>query len=168
MGAPIPIEHLPSRDTPIRPVATPEDFPAAFVAAWDSRRGAEIAALFTEDADFVNVTGLWWHGREAIAKPHDYALRTFFAETRLRIGRTEVRRIGPDVAVLRCRVTLAGQIAPDGTTADKRQTIFTFVLHGQKDGWLAVSAQNTEVLPGKETHVNINGLSAVNYRATDA
>ena len=54
------------------PIPTePEDFPAAFAAAWATRDGAQIAALFTPNADFVNVTGLWWHGRAAIAKPHD-------------------------------------------------------------------------------------------------
>lgn len=149
---------------PTDPLLSPADFPAAFIAAWDSREGAAIAALFTEDADFVNVTGLWWHGREAIAKPHDYALKSFFSDTSLRAGRTEVRPLGPDVAVVRCRLTLSGQTAPDGSTAGPRQTILTAVLQRQPEGWLAVSAQNTDVVPGKETHVNTGRLDAVDYR----
>lgn len=151
---------------PIRsePLARPEDFPAAFIAAWDSRDGEAIAALFTEDADFVNVTGLWWHGRAAIAKPHDYALKSFFSGTTLRAGRTETRRLGEDVAVVRCRLTLSGQTAPGGSTAGDRQTILTAVLQRGPEGWLAVSAQNTDVVLGKETHVNTGALTAVDYR----
>ena len=154
MAAPIPID----------PLTRPEDFPAAFIAAWETRRGDAIAALLTEDADFVNVTGLWWHGRAAIAKPHEYALKSFFSETTLRAGRTETRYLGPDVAVVRCRLTLAGQTAPDGNTAGDRQTILTAVLQRGPEGWLAVSAQNTDVVPGKETHLNAGPLTAVDYR----
>ncbi|EPX81996.1 SgcJ/EcaC family oxidoreductase [Salipiger mucosus] len=144
----------------------PGDFPAAFARAWASREGAEIAALFTEDADFVNVTGLWWHGRAAIAAPHDYALKSFFSETSLRIGRCEVRMLGPDHALVRARIHLKGQRTPDGGTADPRQTIFLFVLQRDVSGWRAVSAQNTEVSPGKETHLSEGGgHRAVDYRA---
>ena len=143
----------------------PEGFPAAFARAWASREGAQIAALFTEDADFVNVTGLWWTGRDAIAKPHDYALKSFFADTELSAGRTETRLLGADHAVVRCRFTLSGQRKPDGGIAGPRQTILVFVLQRGPEGWRAVTAQNTDVVPGKETHVNDGGLRAVDYRA---
>ncbi|WP_416358982.1 YybH family protein [Antarctobacter sp.] len=150
--------------TPTDLPACPEDFPKAFIATWDKRDGDAIAALFTEDADFVNVTGLWWHGRKAIAKPHDYALKSFFSRSSLRAGRTEVRHLSPDIAVVRCRFTLSGQITPDGTDAGDRRTILTFVVQRRADGWRAVSAQNTDVVPGMETHVNTGDLNAVDYR----
>lgn len=145
-----------------------EEIVAAFIAAWQARSGAQIAALFAEDGDFVNVTGLWWHGREAIARPHDYALKSFFADTTLRAGRTETRALGPDHALVRCRLTLRGQRAPDGSAAGDRQTIITFAMARGPDGWQAVSAQNTEVSPGKETHVAQDGaVTAVDYREGD-
>ncbi len=146
-------------------LSEPHGIVDAFRAAWMRRDGAAIAALFTEDADFVNVTGLWWHGRAAIGRPHDDALKSFFAKTELRAGRTETRMLGPDVAVVRCRLTLSGQKAPDGHIAEPRQTILTFVMMRQDAGWLAVSAQNTDVVPGQETHLaDRDGLRAVRYR----
>ncbi len=142
------------------------DIVAAFVAAWQARSGADIAALFAEDGDFVNVTGLWWRGRAAIARPHDYALKSFFADTTLHVGRTETRALGPDHALVRCRLTLRGQRAPDGSPAGDRQTILSFVMARGPEGWQAVSAQNTEVLPGKETHVAQGGaVTPTDYRA---
>ncbi|MFW2542475.1 SgcJ/EcaC family oxidoreductase [Primorskyibacter sp. 2E107] len=147
------------------PLADPADMPRAFADAWETRDGARIAALFTEDADFVNVTGLWWHGRAAIARPHDEALKSFFAQTRLRIGRSECRMLGPDAAIVRARVHMTGQIAPDGSAADARQTILSFVLTRGTDGWLAVSGQNTEISPGMETHLaGAQGPKPVTYR----
>ncbi|MCA0995837.1 SgcJ/EcaC family oxidoreductase [Alloyangia pacifica] len=154
MAAPTPID-LPQR---------PGDFPAAFARAWATREGAAIAALFAEDAEFVNVTGLWWQGRAAIARPHDYALKSFFAETTLQPGRISTRYLGEDHAVVRCRFHMTGQRAPDGSAAGPRQTILIFVLRRTPQGWQAVSAQNTEVMPGQETYVAQDGISTADYR----
>lgn len=150
--------------TPIDLPRRPEEFPAAFARAWATRQGAAIAALFSEDAEFVNVTGLWWTGRAAIARPHDYALKSFFANTALRPGRIATRMLGTDHAVVRCRFHMTGQRTPDGTEAGPRQTILIFVLERTSGGWQAVSAQNTEVVPGQETFVAQDGIAPVDYR----
>ena len=113
--------------------ATPEAFPEAFRDAWMARDGAAIGRLFAPDADFVNVVGIWWEDREAIAKAHGHALGTFFRDTRLILGRRKVRRLG-DVAVVHQRVILAGQMAPDGTEAGRRTTVLLFILRREGTG----------------------------------
>ncbi|MEM8824504.1 MAG: SgcJ/EcaC family oxidoreductase [Pseudomonadota bacterium] len=145
-------------------VPTPHDFVPAFTAAWMARDGAALAALFAEDADFVNVVGIWWEDRPAIAKAHSYALQSFFAETKLIAGRVKLRDLG-DVAILHARMALTGQRAPDGTKAGARTTILTFVLHRRAGGWTCVAAQNTDVVPGAETHLAQGGeLATKDYR----
>lgn len=130
----------------------PADVASAFAAAWMERDADALAALFTEDADFVNVVGIWWEDRAAIRKAHHYGLTTFFRTSRLSVGRTKVRRIGEDVAIVHARMILTGQLAPDGTEAGRRHTILTLVMARQPDdGWLCVSAQNTDIVPGRET-----------------
>nr|WP_281496017.1 SgcJ/EcaC family oxidoreductase [Marivita sp. S6314] len=145
-------------------VATPADFPHAFAKAWHTRNGAAIAALFAADADFVNVTGLWWRNRNAIAKAHDYALKSFFAQTTLTPGVITTRMLGAEHAVVHCRFHLAGQTAPDGSPAKDRSTILVFVLEHTPSGWVAVTAQNTDVVPGKETLLNAETFQPVDYR----
>ncbi|MFO6464544.1 YybH family protein [Jannaschia sp. KMU-145] len=136
----------------------------AFVAAWMARDGAGLAALFTEDADFVNVVGIWWEDRAAIARAHAHALGSFFAETRLAPGRIKIRELG-DVAVIHARMSLSGQRLPDGGVAGARTTILTFVLARRTDGWTCVSAQNTDVVPGAETQLAAGGtLTPQDYR----
>lgn len=147
-------------------VSDPADFPQAFAEAWHSRDGNRIGALFAQDADFVNVTGLWWRKRSDISKAHDHALKSFFADTVLKPGVISTRILGPDHAIVHCRFHLTGQIAPDGSPAGHRSTILVFILERTSDGWRAVAAQNTDVVPGKETHVNTGTLNAVDYRAT--
>ncbi len=145
-------------------VAEPDDFPAAFRDAWMARDGAAIGALFAEDADFVNVVGIWWEDRAAIARAHAYALESFFAETRLTIGRVKVRRSG-DMAVVHARVRLTGQVTQEGAAAGSRTTILVFVLERRGDGWIAVAAQNTDIVPGVETLVaGPGGLRPGDYR----
>lgn len=135
-------------------VSDPKDFPAAFAQAWMARDGAAIGALFADDADFVNVVGIWWEDRAAIAKAHGYALKSFFRQTRLVPGKVKVRQLDGGTAVVHCRFHLSGQAAPDGRTADPRSTVLIFVLEHREDGWIAVAAQNTDIVPGAETQLN--------------
>jgi uncharacterized protein (TIGR02246 family) len=125
--------------------------PRAFAAAWMARDAGALAALFAEDADFVNVVGIWWEDRAAIHKAHHYGLTTFFRDSRLTVGRVKLRPLAPGAAVVHARMILTGQRAADGTEAGPRHTILTFVMAEGPDGWLCVAAQNTDIVPGRET-----------------
>jgi uncharacterized protein (TIGR02246 family) len=143
----------------------PSDMPRAFAEAWMARDAGALAFLFAEDADFVNVTGIWWEDREAIRKAHHYGLTTFFRASRLTVGRVKLRALGPDVAVVHARMILTGQLSPDGDEAGTRHTILSFVMARRQDGWLCVSAQNTDIVPGRETFERTDdGLVPRDYR----
>lgn len=47
------------------------DVVAAFGDSWNRHDMEAFAQLFTEDADFVNVIGLWWKGRPEIKQAHE-------------------------------------------------------------------------------------------------
>ncbi len=145
-------------------VTDPDAFIPAFTAAWAARDGAALASLFADDADFVNVVGIWWEDRAAIAKAHSYALHSFFADSRLVAGRVKIRHLG-NVAVIHARMSLTGQRTQTGDTADPRTTILSFVLVRHAEGWQAISAQNTDVVPGAETQLAQGGaLAPKDYR----
>lgn len=148
--------------------ASPADFPHAFARAWAARDAGALAALFADDADFVNVVGIWWRDAAAIERAHALGLGTFFAQSTLRIGRVAVRELGTDHAVVHARMHLRGQIAPDGSSADPRQTIMLFVLARRAGGWIGLAALNTEVIAGAETMLAHGGsLRPQDYRARD-
>lgn len=147
-------------------LAAPEDLPKAFRVAWMARDAAALAALFAEDADFVNVVGIWWEDRAAIEAAHHYGLTTFFRDSRLSVGRVKVRRIGTEAAVVHARMILSGQIGTDGEVAGTRHTILTGVMERRNGGWLCVAAQNTDIVPGAETQERVgDGLTPRDYRA---
>ncbi len=144
----------------------PEDMPRLFVEGWNQRRPDLMAALFEDDADFVNVVGLWWQNRADIFKAHDYGLRVIFPESVLRITRLKTKRLSDDIAVMLVRLQLTGQTAPTGT-AGTRHNMFTFVVRRQPEGhWLCAAAQNTDIVAGAETYVRQEdgSLHPVDYR----
>jgi uncharacterized protein (TIGR02246 family) len=44
----------------------PKDIPNTFIKAWNKKDPEMLASIFDEDAEFVNVVGIWWHSREDI------------------------------------------------------------------------------------------------------
>ncbi len=145
----------------------PENVPIVFVEAWNARDPDTLAMLFDEDADFVNVVGLWWHDRDAIRRAHAYGLTHIFGDSTATLGRVKVRMLSDDIAVVHARMRLEGQTPNVNVERPQpRMTVFSFVVHRTADGWRCASAQNTDVVPGMETHVmgEDGGLSAADYR----
>jgi uncharacterized protein (TIGR02246 family) len=145
----------------------PEDIPRAFVEAWNQRDAVALANLFAEDAEFVNVVGLWWHDRKAIYKAHHYGLTRIFADSDLAIRQLRSKMLGDDVAVVHARMVLQGQTSHGGVQApQRRQNVFTFVTQRKSEGWICVAAHNTDIVPGKETNIidEKGRLSAIDYR----
>jgi uncharacterized protein (TIGR02246 family) len=132
---------------------SPQDIPALFVRAWNDRDASALALLFDEDAEFVNVTGLCWHGRESIRKAHAHALE-HFSKSLLAIDEMKVKLLSPDVAVVHAWMTLSGE-EPAGAAAQRgpRTTIVSFVVHRAGELWRCASAHKTDVMPAAETNV---------------
>lgn len=148
------------------PIAdTPEDIPRLFAEAWHARDARALADLFVEDADFVNVVGLWWHNRADIQRAHHYGLTTFFRNSRIDARRVKVRQLGDSFATVHTRWKLTGQIDKQGAELGERFAVMLFVAERRADGWRVVAAHNTDVIPGMETNANQNGtMTSLDYR----
>ena len=145
----------------------PEEIPALFVEAWMKRDADMLASLFAEDAEFVNVVGLWWHNREDIRKAHAYGFDKIFSNSDLALRKTTVKYLGENVAVVHARMRLKNQ-TPGGEvkTPSLRQNMFSFVVQKQEGNWICVSAHNTDIVPGAETNIidEDGNFKSVNYR----
>ena len=146
---------------------TPDMIPSLFVEAWNKRDPDALASLFDEDAEFVNVVGLWWHDRASIRTAHAYGLARIFDDSSLTADEIRVKQLSADIAVVHARMTLSGQ-TPVGAVErpGSRTNIFSFVVHRTSDRWLCAAAHNTDVIPQTETNVvdDAGTLRAANYR----
>lgn len=137
----------------------PDEVLDRFAAAWNGRDAGAIAELFTDDADFVNVTGLWWHSPERIRAAHAFGFEAIFPAADMRFIKRKTRMLGPDAAVVHGMWSMSGQVTAAGARAEPRRGIFVFIMRRLGDGWKAVAAQNTDIVPGKDSIAVIDGRS---------
>ena len=128
---------------------------SGFVHAWNHHDMEAFGKLFAPDADFVNVGGDWWKGRQAIQREHAYSHGTIPADTpgeppryfgifktsTMRFIQIDVRFVGKDMAVAHASWELLG----DTRTPNPRRGLFTFLLTRQDGAWWIAAAQNTEI-----------------------
>lgn len=126
-----------------------------FSQSWNDHDMDAFGKLFVSDADFVNVGGNWWKGRQDIQMHHAYSHGTIpidmkgleasrvyygiFKSSTMRFTQIDVRFLRSDVAVAHVSWELLG----DTRTPNPRQGRFTFVLIRQDGSWLITAAQNT-------------------------
>ncbi|MGH7725609.1 MAG: SgcJ/EcaC family oxidoreductase [Candidatus Eiseniibacteriota bacterium] len=113
-------------------------------AAWNAMDGVAFGTPFASDADFVNVRGDHFQGREAIVAGHVGIFRTIYAGSSNRYTVETVRPIRPDVAVAHVRAVLD---VPQGPLAGRHTARFSAVLTKEPGGWEIASFHNTLEAP---------------------
>ena len=131
---------------------------AAFATSWNRHDLDTFGKLFAPDADFVNVAGQLWKGRQSIQAQHAYTHGVIpadspgfseedrpyygiFKNSTLQFDQIEVRFLRNEVAIAHVHWKLLG----DARTQNPRRGVFMFVLNRQNAGWLIAAAQNTEI-----------------------
>jgi uncharacterized protein (TIGR02246 family) len=116
-------------------------------AAWNSHDISRFAACFAADADFVNVAGAWWHGREEIEERHAASHAGRFKNSTMSLELAAFKEVGPEIGVMHVRWQLDGhgESGPRRTT-ETRRGIWSWTV-SRHDGELEiVSSHNTDVL----------------------
>jgi uncharacterized protein (TIGR02246 family) len=116
-----------------------------FEDAWNRHDMDAFAILFATDADFVNVMGMRWEGRDSIKQHHAASHATIFKSSTLAIGETAVRFLKADAATARSVWTLSGITAESEQLVPTRTGILTHVLARIDGHWLIVLTQNTDI-----------------------
>jgi uncharacterized protein (TIGR02246 family) len=119
---------------------------AAFVDDWNRHDMKSFGSLFADDAQFVNVIGLWWHSRAEIQKEHEALHATRMRASHLVASDTLVHLLGPDAAVLIMRWQLTGDTGIVGVTLPMRRGILSLVTERVGSTWRIASAQNTDII----------------------
>ena len=156
--------RLPLPDGPSL-IVEPLDVIRRFAKAWNRKDASAIGQLFAEDADFINVVGLWWTSPRSIKRAHKRGFEQMFGDSELNIEKLKLRWLGTDAALVHARWSLEGQNDPEGQPALPRRGIISVVLQRLEDGgWIAVSWQNTDIAPAADTNLNVGGtLTPTSY-----
>lgn len=104
----------------------------------------EFIGLFREDAIWTTAHGRRLTGRDEIAAFTRKVLPGAMAETTVRYDVVDVTFLRPDVAAVRAQ---AQYYLPAGEPTGNPNSPL-YVMTRERDGWLLVACQNTEILPG--------------------
>jgi uncharacterized protein (TIGR02246 family) len=109
-------------------------------AAWNAMDGSAFADPFAEDADFVNIRGEHFRGRQAIADGHAAIFRTIYAGSTNRMTVEGARLLRPEVALMHVHALLN---SPQGPLAGRHGARFSLVLTKDSAGWKIAALHNT-------------------------
>src|SRR5271170_6411716 len=125
-------------------------------AAWNAGDGAAWASVFTDDADFINIRGDVFHGREAIANRHVIIFNGPFKGSH---DTTTIRSIVqpvPTIAIIETDNEITQfKVLPPGVAATSPGVLKTrmkFIALKQGYQWHFIAAQNTAILPPPPPH----------------
>jgi uncharacterized protein (TIGR02246 family) len=118
---------------------------AGVEAAWNAHDMTRFAECFSEEADFVNVGGWWWRGRQEIEQNHAVLHSTLFKDSTMSLQLAAYKQVSPKIAVVHVKWVMEGH-AQSGVeqTADARLGIWSWVTRVRDGRAEIVSAHNTD------------------------
>jgi uncharacterized protein (TIGR02246 family) len=122
--------------------------PQFFCDAFTKHDGHELAKIMADDVDFVTVAAVYLHGRADFEKFHVRLLTGRFKDATAVPLETNVRFLGPDMAVVHYSWKTAGDRNFDGTPRQPRFGMMTMVAQKRGGTWQVIVAQNTNALLG--------------------
>jgi uncharacterized protein (TIGR02246 family) len=115
---------------------------------WNQHDISALAALFTEDADFVTVIGKWCKGKKDFYDYHVRLHQVMFKDSVWKTMDTQIRFLSPEVAIVHVNWTITGDRNADGTPRpNSRDGIFTQTMVKRDGHWLITASQNTNIQP---------------------
>jgi uncharacterized protein (TIGR02246 family) len=118
---------------------------ASIEETWNAHDMEAMGRLFTEDAEFINVVGMHWRGRDEIMAAHAAFHKTSFKNHRLKTDSIETRSLGGGHAIAVVTTTNDSFTTPSGEVVPKRQNRQTYVLTKGSEGWKIAHGHNVPV-----------------------
>jgi uncharacterized protein (TIGR02246 family) len=117
-----------------------------YIIAWNEQEGRGFANDFSEDADFVNVVGMCFSGREEIEQRHIKILQSFLKGSQFELVNLKLRevQVGLIIALVHWRLEGYRNLTSDeNEPTETREGIFTHVFVQFDKTWKIVASQNT-------------------------
>lgn len=115
------------------------------VEAWNRHDAKAFSMVFAEDADFTNVVGASAHGRSEVEKFHAPMFATIFKDTVLKVTKTKIRFVKPDVAAVDAWWEMTGAKTREGRDIPLRKGLLNFVMIKEGDRWLIAVMHNMDL-----------------------
>jgi uncharacterized protein (TIGR02246 family) len=116
-------------------------------AAWNHHDISAMVALGTPDADWVNLAGEWFKGREAFAKNLEGLHSGKVKGSAWKTEEVHAKFLAPAIAIVHVYFSSSGERNPDGSPMPPRRGVFTRVEVKRDGRWLIAASQATKIVP---------------------
>jgi uncharacterized protein (TIGR02246 family) len=116
-------------------------------AAWNHHDISAMVALGTPDADWVNLAGEWFKGRDAFAKSLEGLHAGKVKASTWKTEEVHAKLLTPAIAIVHVYFSSSGERNPDGSPMPPRRGIFTRVEVKRDGHWLIAASQATKIVP---------------------
>ena len=113
-----------------------------FETAWNAYDSVSIAALFVEDANFIQIYGGQLDGRTAIEAAHRHIFDTIYKGSQATFRLRSIRLLSPEIAIVFARAEV--RFKEDGAM-HQIETRPTLIVVKEQSKWHVVAFQNTKV-----------------------
>ncbi len=114
--------------------------------AWNRDAGVGLGKLYSDDADFVNIFGMHFHGGSEIEERHVAILRTFLQGSLFSVVDMQFREVSPGLVIALVHWKLDGFYRPNqdrSSSGEIRYGRFTHVFIKREGKWEITATQNT-------------------------
>ncbi len=115
-----------------------------FTHAWNDCKGKGSGDYYAQDADFVNIFGTAFSGKQEIETRHVKIHETFLKGSRFEVVETKVREAKPEVVIAQVYWQVTNIQKPG---AETMKGIFTHTFIKNNSTWEIASTQNTLISP---------------------
>jgi len=130
--------------------ATIKELGVRWQEAWNRKDAAGLAALLSDDMDFVTVLGPrggWLRDKPRFEDVHATMFTTLFTDSTWTTRDTHVRFLRDDIAIARVHWSTTGDKVRHVKHGAPREGMFMWVVEKRDGQWLVVASQNTESMP---------------------
>jgi len=119
----------------------PEALAENFVQAWNTHDAKAFGDLFSEDADWIPVSGVRVKGRGEIQSVLGKEHVTWARTTAIKVADIEVRLIGHDLALVLFRWEIVSKADAEGKTASPLRGNTMMVAGKRANRWIVIAGQ---------------------------
>ena len=116
-----------------------------FTEAWNTHDAKAYADLFAENADFTNVFGQSFHGRETIEAQHAKIFASMFKDSRITSMYSTVRSIDQLFASVDVIWTMSGAVDMKGNSWADRKGLMSLVMKFENEVWSILIMHNMDL-----------------------
>ena len=112
-----------------------------------NKHEAPQSSAFTQDADFVNVYGMWRRGPAEIEGRQKERMETVLRDAKISLQDLRIRFVRPDVAIVHETHEMSGMRNDKGEIMPPHQELGIRVMVKEQGKWLITAFHNTIVRP---------------------